>query len=495
MNMSTLHLLSHVDQETKQIVIGYIRNIEHHLLNQHDNDAFYHIPSAIILMCITYVHNCFLHHNSYKWTINRNNILDAVLDATVGTKFCSPTFVIGNLKWIVEIFPNGDKDKRKGSFIVNLKLFSLPPKWKHIIICRTMMFQPLNIKRTTIRLYKRGTSHGWRSKTLSFDEMKQYNFSNLTFIVTVKILKIITNKPLITNNIFYKAPVHIYHRKSSISWRIDSALLTHDAENDHKQDPLYNKCYQSQIFDEMWCLQFCPRATENCVYLQLCLLPGYIAKVQVQYTICFEGTDIKSTLVSMFDYTSSAFGWKIPKTKFVDLKDDVLDKMNRVAIVCDVVIVNAYDEEGSIITLAEMEWMKYKNQVTGGNSNQYKHLERLVNENTELKKRMHQMEAMIDEMQQNMNDLQLIQSTRNIWKENDEGRMNENGMKLKEWLKNTVQLEQYFDTLVENGFEDLSTLKHISSVKDLDEIGITKLGHKRKLFQCITIINGHPRDS
>eukprot|EP01084_Bolivina_argentea_P158020 275311_1 len=55
---------------------------------------------------------------------------------------------------------------------------------------------------------------------------------------------------------------------------------------------------------------------------------------------------------------------------------------------------------------------------------------------------------------------------------------------IKVWLENEVNLEEYYDVFIENGFED------IESLQDLDEnimnsIGITKVGHRMKLMKYI----------
>ena len=149
--------IDHIDQQTKLITIGYIRKLEYELSRKHhniDSSTLFHlqIPSAITIIIISYIHNYFMYHSSYKWTIDKTNILSQVLTSLNGDRFTSPVFEVGKLDWEIELFPNGDKQKRKGSFIVNLKLLTLPTKWKEILICRTMSFQPLSIKRTTIKL-------------------------------------------------------------------------------------------------------------------------------------------------------------------------------------------------------------------------------------------------------------------------------------------------------------------------------------------------------
>ena len=60
---------------------------------------------------------------------------------------------------------------------------------------------------------------------------------------------------------------------------------------------------------------------------------------------------------------------------------------------------------------------------------------------------------------------------------------------LRKWLKDTVGLEQYFEALVENGFDDLESVTMIT-MNELDTLGIIeKMGHKMKLLRYITKLN------
>ena len=52
------------------------------------------------------------------------------------------------------------------------------------------------------------------------------------------------------------------------------------------------------------------------------------------------------------------------------------------------------------------------------------------------------------------------------------------------WLKDNVKLEEYYDTFIENGLEDMSIITALTE-KELDLIGITKIGHKIKIIQEI----------
>lgn len=49
------------------------------------------------------------------------------------------------------------------------------------------------------------------------------------------------------------------------------------------------------------------------------------------------------------------------------------------------------------------------------------------------------------------------------------------------WMTNTVKLPDYTDLLMENGFDSLEMFQHLS-LQDLTDMGIVKIGHKKKIF-------------
>eukprot|EP01084_Bolivina_argentea_P051934 95451_1 len=56
------------------------------------------------------------------------------------------------------------------------------------------------------------------------------------------------------------------------------------------------------------------------------------------------------------------------------------------------------------------------------------------------------------------------------------------------WLRDEVELPEYIPIFIENGFDDMRAIK-IMDKDDLDEIGIQKLGHKKRIIFCIEELN------
>ena len=63
---------------------------------------------------------------------------------------------------------------------------------------------------------------------------------------------------------------------------------------------------------------------------------------------------------------------------------------------------------------------------------------------------------------------------------------------LTKWLKDVVELPQYYDTFKQNGLEELSFISKLESIDDLQHIGITMKGHQRIIMNAIRRLNAIP---
>ena len=60
--------------------------------------------------------------------------------------------------------------------------------------------------------------------------------------------------------------------------------------------------------------------------------------------------------------------------------------------------------------------------------------------------------------------------------------------KVKKWLENTVKLPQYYQVFMEQGFEDLESIGHVTE-NNLKEMGIDKIGHRNKIIRYSRQLN------
>ena len=54
--------------------------------------------------------------------------------------------------------------------------------------------------------------------------------------------------------------------------------------------------------------------------------------------------------------------------------------------------------------------------------------------------------------------------------------------KVQKWLEEQVKLPQYFELFIQQGFDDLDSIKDITK-DDLNEMGVDKVGHQRKILK------------
>ncbi len=59
------------------------------------------------------------------------------------------------------------------------------------------------------------------------------------------------------------------------------------------------------------------------------------------------------------------------------------------------------------------------------------------------------------------------------------------------WLA-SLKLEQYASSFIENGYDDLSALADMDD-KDLDTLGITRAGHRKRILVSGTLVPEDPR--
>ena len=73
--MSSITNLKHIDEQTKYIVYGYIRDIENMLISSHNGNCYYLIPKEIGWLIITNIDDHFVfNRGTYQYIINNSNL-------------------------------------------------------------------------------------------------------------------------------------------------------------------------------------------------------------------------------------------------------------------------------------------------------------------------------------------------------------------------------------------------------------------------------------
>merc|ERR1719295_1437855 len=86
--------------------------------------------------------------STYTWNISDPSLIQKLKSAKPGVDFYSPVFSQYNLRWQLEIWPNGssDDDDHRGAFEVYVNLVSLPPSIKQVEIRRIIQLTGTDIR-------------------------------------------------------------------------------------------------------------------------------------------------------------------------------------------------------------------------------------------------------------------------------------------------------------------------------------------------------------
>ena len=149
----------------------------------------------------------------------------------------------------------------------------------------------------------------------------------------------------------------------------------------------------------------------------------------------------------------------------------------------DITILNRYDLKGDLVDDVEREWLWFKNKN--------RHFEDIRSpqrqRQNEERALLHSIQRQMDRVLSTMEHLKLAVEERkgsaDRIEEDGDGDDGGNG-ELLQWLKDTVRLHQYFKRLRDCGFDDLESMKYLT-MKQMDAIGITKIGHRLKLMDYI----------
>eukprot|EP01084_Bolivina_argentea_P319660 554452_1 len=112
-----------------------------------------------------------------------------------------------------------------------------------------------------------------------------------------------------------------------------------------------------------------------------------------------------------------------------------------------------------------------------------------------LQREIEELEMLEAEELMNKNDeLEINENDTKINDSNDSN-ANENVNSVSLWLTNELELPEYIDVFVENGYDDLNVILKTMSDDELKEIGINKRGHRKKIMLFINERNSNESGS
>ena len=153
MSELSISTLDYIDQRTKSIINGYIKEANK-LLHQ---SVLKNIPTDINILTLLYVDDHFMMHRaSYQWKIQNTQQLNNILSSPPNFCFNSDIFEMSKFKYILQLYPNGNNGSNvpPGDVALYAKILSFPPTWRNIIVQQTLFCHETNTKYHCIKNYQ-----------------------------------------------------------------------------------------------------------------------------------------------------------------------------------------------------------------------------------------------------------------------------------------------------------------------------------------------------
>ena len=147
-------------------------------------------------------------------------------------------------------------------------------------------------------------------------------------------------------------------------------------------------------------------------------------------------------------------------------------------------IMNRYDLKKHLIEYSEQQWIAYLDR-----NRRFKEKEKTDRNEAVLRSIQYKMDRILSAMKDlkgNQNDYGSSKGKvdGNYGITNEGNELDKGNQELLQWLRDTVELSQYFEVFRDHGFDDLESLKYMT-IQTMDQIGITKIGHRLKLMDYI----------
>ena len=361
---------------------------------------------------------------------------------------------------MIKIYPNGNTNNAANQFRVFVQLLSMPSSWNNIIVRLTMQCKELNAKCIMTASYLKKTSinktnHCWADDTLSFNEFTNANPNKLTFSIKIKILQIIGKDPVksYSNLLKYQSSVLSAKTLYKTNWSLCPKQIC-----ELSSQWLPKKRISSDIIGDMFNIYFVPNQCKMVLEITGSAKAN-IDAVQVKWTLFVPEIDIRYSVISKltpYSYLKKSSLNNSCSLLIPSLTLSVFKEFSDISFVSEIEILNEYDNKGNIIGISvEDEWSRYlkKPDPVQKATKMTKFSQKRAAKRKEKMNKEKKCEAQKTEQQkQKIKEVQL-------------------------WLKNEVDLEQYFDILVKNGYDSLDAMS-TAKCTHLKKIGISAIDHK-----------------
>ena len=271
--------------------------------------------------------NYLLGENSgyYDWCINDKELLDSMMNAKNGDEFTSDVFIMCNLKWRIEINPDGWNKSTKGSTDIFLNLLSFPDAVSKICAFFTISSKQTATQFSNSKAFTKKKHTPGFSKILRFPDLQKLNLAQWNIVVSINIHHI-ELKPTLSNSLALTSAYlahsinqhpygiaihHRYNRASRYIYKINDIHLLNMIKMSSSK-----RRFESPIWDNLWRLAFYPNGDNSDrsgyfgVYLRVAVLPPFVESITVKYQInCPQTNDYGESILSIFDFDRAAKGF------------------------------------------------------------------------------------------------------------------------------------------------------------------------------------------
>ena len=515
--------LLHADQ-VDVVLLGYVRGVQRLL---HSSPTLV-ISKEVVSLILAYLR--ILYHGSFRWEIPFSSLLQ-MLTARSEQRFISAPFSIGGIIWQISAFPNGFTQRDMGSFKLFIGPISMPPEWHRVVASVRFLCPETLSGDASMYSFTNGRSHKiYKSNhgQLLLDDIRSRNLKQLTFELQIEILSLHdAAERVLYQHALSVSPPHLFE------WNITGALLQ------EMQYSYLRKCFVSPVFHKMWVLKLYPSGHSGTktvrVEIQCVALPPNCRWLAVQWRLsiadwvnglvhrhrfCPEASsaDCGSNLLTFKGFKScDSFSVKL-RVEFLaadsigngpsmhSVQQQLAEKrqqqqqqqhvllqqqqqqrqfavgmeaVNRVAVMVQALdhkvassvqhlsaTVSAVEAQGSLATKV------LRTNFAADLGRMGEQIQAVAQRLMALTQRVEAKEKEMVRMKEEIGRFQARPF----------GNGNEEGEAIRLWLRDQVKLPQYFHVLVENGFDDMESIGDLEDAV-LKEIGVEKVGHRRKIIK------------
>ena len=232
------------------LIDGYLRTT---------NRSSFVIPPLVHKLCVAFRQGSAQH----LWTVDPMTLLQ-MKNCANGQRFVSPTFDIEHLSWQFEVYPNGGRRNRAGSFDIIPVLVHMPSSWGKIecfIVIRCLETMSSFMTYTKIEC---GEKFTWEPRAMLHSEIESSDSLSLSIEVHIHSIDQKNHRGLV----YYS---DLEPRDQSVEWNIDREML-------QELNPLtghQGKIIASPIYGGMYCFVLQRDDPLIRFHIRLCAMPRH----------------------------------------------------------------------------------------------------------------------------------------------------------------------------------------------------------------------------